>query len=73
MNKKVEKKSIKTRIRVAFFKSCFFSFNQLRKIGIKIKMSNLEKTYIIAQALETDEGREALAKTMIEPIRKMLA
>jgi len=61
------------KIRVMFFKSCFFCFNQLRKIGIKIKISNLEKEYMIIEALGTDEGREALANAMIEPIREGLS
>jgi len=35
-------------------------------------LSNDEKEMIIAQALETDEGRTALAQAMVEPIRRSL-
>lgn len=35
-------------------------------------LSNQEKEMIIAQALETDEGRVALAQAMVEPIRRSL-
>lgn len=62
--------NIITKIKVLFFKSCFFCLSLLRKIGIKIKMTDMEKEYIIAKCLETDEGRAALAKAMVEPIRK---
>ena len=31
-----------------------------------------EKEYVISQALMTDEGRTALAKAMVEPIRTVL-
>lgn len=56
------------KIKVIFFKSCFYCFDKLREIGVKVKMSNMEKEYIIAKALETDEGREALVKAMVEPV-----
>jgi hypothetical protein len=52
-----------------FLKLCFFLFRKLRKIGIKIKMPNKEKEYIISKALKTEEGKQELAKAMIEPIR----
>lgn len=32
----------------------------------------LRRKYIVAQALETDEGRAALAQSMVEPIRRSL-
>lgn len=35
-------------------------------------LSNEEKEMVIAQALETDEGRTALAQAMVEPIRRSL-
>jgi hypothetical protein len=35
-------------------------------------LSNQEKELVIAQALETDEGRTALAQAMVEPIRRSL-
>ena len=35
-------------------------------------MTREEKEYVIAQALETDEGRAALAQAMVEPIRRSL-
>jgi len=35
-------------------------------------LSDQEKELIIAQALETDEGRTALAQAMVEPIRRSL-
>ena len=35
-------------------------------------LTNKEKELIIAQALQTPEGREALAKAMVEPIRRSL-
>ena len=37
----------------------------LRKIGIKIPITNKEKEYMISMALQTDEGREALADAML--------
>jgi hypothetical protein len=36
------------------------------------KTTDLERENIIAQALETDEGRTALAQAMVEPIRRSL-
>ena len=36
------------------------------------KLSDKDKEMIIAQALETDEGRTALAQAMVEPIRRSL-
>lgn len=36
------------------------------------KLSNEQKEAIIASALATDEGRAALAQSMVEPIRKRL-
>ena len=38
----------------------------------KNSLSDNEKEIIIAQALETDEGRTALAQAMVEPIRRSL-
>lgn len=38
----------------------------------KNSMSNSEKELVIAQALQTDEGRTALAQAMVEPIRRSL-
>jgi len=38
----------------------------------KTKLSNEQKEAIIAQALNTDEGRVALAQAMVEPIRRSL-
>lgn len=35
-------------------------------------LSNAEKEMVIAQAMETDEGRTALAQAMVEPIRRSL-
>ncbi len=35
-------------------------------------LSDQEKEMVIAQALETDEGRTALAQAMVEPIRRSL-
>lgn len=35
-------------------------------------LSNSEKEAVIAQAMETDEGRTALAQAMVEPIRRSL-
>ena len=35
-------------------------------------LTQAEKEYVIAQALKTDEGRDALARAMCEPIRKSL-
>ncbi len=35
-------------------------------------LSDQEKELVIAQALETDEGRTALAQAMVEPIRRSL-
>jgi len=55
-------------MKIYFFKSCFLGFNNLRKIGINIKTSNLEKEYLVAKALSTDEGRRALSEAMIGPI-----
>jgi len=39
---------------------------------MKNGLSDNEKEMIIAQALETDEGRTALAQAMVEPIRRSL-
>jgi len=39
---------------------------------VKNSLSDQEKETIIAQALETDEGRVALAQAMVEPIRRSL-
>jgi len=38
----------------------------------KNSMSDKEKQLVVAQALETDEGRVALAQAMVEPIRRSL-
>jgi hypothetical protein len=38
----------------------------------KNSMSDDEKQMVVAQALETDEGRTALAQAMVEPIRRAL-
>ncbi|KKN09048.1 hypothetical protein LCGC14_1050530 [marine sediment metagenome] len=38
----------------------------------KSKLTNEDKELIIAQALNTDEGRTALAQAMVEPIRRSL-
>ena len=38
----------------------------------KSKLTNEHKEAIIAQALNTDEGRTALAQAMVEPIRRSL-
>src|ERR1035437_9419804 len=38
----------------------------------KNSVSDNEKEMVIAQALETDEGRVALAQAMVEPIRRAL-
>ena len=38
----------------------------------KSQLSNEQKEAIIAQALNTDEGRTALAQAMVEPIRRSL-
>jgi hypothetical protein len=38
----------------------------------KSGLSDTEKEQVIAQALETDEGRVALAQAMVEPIRRSL-
>jgi len=38
----------------------------------KTNMSDAEKEALIAQALDTDEGRVALAQAMVEPIRRAL-
>jgi len=35
-------------------------------------LSSKDQELIIAQALETDEGRTALAQAMVEPIRRSL-
>jgi hypothetical protein len=35
-------------------------------------LTDQEKELVIAQALETDEGRTALAQAMVEPIRRAL-
>jgi len=35
-------------------------------------LTDQDKEMIIAQALETDEGRTALAQAMVEPIRRSL-
>jgi len=35
-------------------------------------LTDQEKEMVIAQALETDEGRTALAQAMVEPIRRAL-
>jgi len=40
-----------------------------RRKSFTVPLTNTEKEYIISQALETPEGRAALAKAMIEPIR----
>ena len=37
-----------------------------------MSMSNEQKEYLIAKALETDEGRAALASAMANPIRQSL-
>lgn len=39
---------------------------------VKNSLTDSEKEQIIAQALETDEGRVALAQAMVEPIRRSL-
>ena len=39
---------------------------------MKSGLSDQDKEFIIAQALETDEGRTALAQAMVEPIRRSL-
>jgi len=39
---------------------------------VKDSLSDADKEMIIAQALETDEGRVALAQAMVEPIRRSL-
>jgi len=36
------------------------------------KMTNEQKEAVVAQALNTDEGRTALAQAMVEPIRRSL-
>ena len=59
---------ITSKIITWFFKSKFFCFRQLRKIGIKIKMSNQEKASIISELFLTDEGRTILANAMVEPV-----
>ena len=38
----------------------------------KSKLTNEQKEAVIAQALQTDEGRVALAQAMVEPIRRSL-
>lgn len=38
----------------------------------KSGLSDQDKEFVIAQALETDEGRTALAQAMVEPIRRSL-
>lgn len=38
----------------------------------KTQLSTAEKEAVIAQALNTDEGRTALAQAMVEPIRRSL-
>ena len=38
----------------------------------KSGLTDQEKEMVIAQALETDEGRTALAQAMVEPIRRAL-
>jgi len=38
----------------------------------KTNLTNEQKEMIIAQALNTDEGRVALAQAMVEPIRRSL-
>lgn len=38
----------------------------------KANYTNAQKEIIIAQALNTDEGRVALAQAMVEPIRRSL-
>lgn len=35
-------------------------------------LTDQDKEMVIAQALETDEGRTALAQAMVEPIRRAL-
>ena len=35
-------------------------------------LTNEQKEAVIAQALNTDEGRTALAQAMVEPIRRSL-
>jgi len=35
-------------------------------------LSDQDKEMVIAQALNTDEGRTALAQAMVEPIRRSL-
>lgn len=57
-----------TKVKTWFFKSKFFCFGQLRKIGIKIKISNSEKAAMISDLFLTDEGRTILANAMVEPI-----
>tara|TARA_Y100000310_G_C19968813_1_gene484540 strand:- start:56 stop:289 length:234 start_codon:yes stop_codon:yes gene_type:complete len=39
---------------------------------VKDSLSDQDKEMIIAQALDTDEGRVALAQAMVEPIRRSL-
>ena len=39
---------------------------------MKDSVSDQDKEMIIAQALETEEGRVALAQAMVEPIRRSL-
>ncbi len=41
-------------------------------MSYKNSMSDAEKEMIIAQALQTEEGRTALAQSMVEPIRRSL-
>jgi len=38
----------------------------------KSGLTDQDKEMVIAQALETDEGRTALAQAMVEPIRRSL-
>ena len=38
----------------------------------KNSLTDQEKEEIIAQSMETDEGRVALAQAMVEPIRRAL-
>jgi len=50
--------------KIGFFKQLFNSVSKWRKAR--------NKEYIITQALATDEGRMALAQSMVEPIRRSL-
>jgi len=41
----------------------------LKRKPFSVPLTDAEKEYVIAQALKTPEGRESLAKAMVEPIR----